>query len=272
MEHSRRMSDVAAEIGLCLLLSAADGEISDEELGALTSRIGELLGDDFAPARLSALVDGELSRIADAGADGYVASLVDRIPAARRQEAMEAACSIACADGLSPEEEEMLRLAGKALDVDVDAVLERGSRFDTDPVPASAESHDDPPDETTALVAARLLGSGWSDPMAQLRAAGIHVEGFGALALQYESPTKHVLRVEHHTCDGSVHFHVTDELDVGADFVLYAVAGIDPLIDALVAMQERVTLDTLEDEMRAVMDVARVCAIRDGERVELTRS
>lgn len=266
------MSDVAAEIGLCLLLSAADGEISDEELGALTSRIGELLGDDFVPTRLSALVDGELSRIADAGADAYVASLAERIPPARRQEAMEAACSIACADGLSAEEEEMLRLAAKALDVDVDAVLERGSRFDTLPVPSSAESHDDPPDATTAIVAARLLGSGWSDPMAQLRAAGIHVEGFGALALQYESPTKHVLRVEHHTCDGSLHFHVTDELDVGADFVLYALGSVDALLDALVAMQDRVTLESLESEIRPLMAVARVCAIRDGERVELTQS
>jgi len=109
---------VEAEIGLCLLFSAADGEISEAELFALTTRVGHLLGDDFPLGRLQALVENELSKIEDAGADGYVATLPDRIAPDRRFEAIRAACKVACADGLSPEEEEMVREACAALGVD----------------------------------------------------------------------------------------------------------------------------------------------------------
>jgi tellurite resistance protein len=108
----------AAEIGLCLLLAAADGEISEPELQALTTRVGELLGEEVAFGRLERVVVGELSRMADRGADEYVAELPSRIPVERRVEALRAACTIACADGLSPEERDMLRDAARALEVD----------------------------------------------------------------------------------------------------------------------------------------------------------
>jgi uncharacterized tellurite resistance protein B-like protein len=264
-------SSAAAEIGLCLLLCAADGEISDEELGALTSRIGQLLGDDLAPVRLSAMVDGELSSIADLGADEYVVRLRDRIPEGRRVEAVEAACSIACADGLSPEEEEMLRLAGKVLDVDVDRVIERVGRQDTVHAPSPDDAHDDEPDATTALIADRLGARGWADPMKQLRDAGIKVGGFGAIALEYEAPNRHVLRLEHHTCDGSLHLHVTDDSDMGADFVLFADGREGALIEAIVAQQDLFSLDRIEEQIGKLMEVARVCVVRDGELTEMTR-
>jgi len=111
--------DASAEIGLCLLFSAADGEISEAELFALTTRVGHLLGDDFPLGRLQGLVENELGKIEDLGADGYVATLPDRIAPDRRFEAIRAACKVACADSPSPEEEEMVREACTALGVDI---------------------------------------------------------------------------------------------------------------------------------------------------------
>lgn len=119
----RMKPGVEAEIGLCLLFSAADGEISEAELFALTTRVGHLLGDDFPLGRLQTLVETELAKIEDIGADGYVATLPDRIAPERRFEAIRAACKVACADGLSPEEEEMVREACTALGVEVRDVV-----------------------------------------------------------------------------------------------------------------------------------------------------
>lgn len=114
---------VEAEIGLCLLLSAVDGEISDEELAALTTRIGELLGDNFNPMKLPALIDRELASIGAYGVDEYVAKLPERILPERRREALHAATVVAVADGLAPEEEEVLRQVAKALELDADAII-----------------------------------------------------------------------------------------------------------------------------------------------------
>lgn len=255
---------VAAEIGLCLLLSAADGEISDEELGALTTRVGELLGDDFAPSRLTSIVDGELSSIADVGADDYVAKLPERIPEARRFEAVAAACAIACADGLSPEEEEMLRLAASALAVDVDKVIERVGRKDTIHMPVVPDLHDDEPDEITEMIGERLGRAGWTDPMQELRTAGIKVGGFGALALHYTNAPGHVLRLEHHPCDGSIHLHVTGADDVSVDFVLYPDGRDAAVTERLAEIQDVLDLDNVEQHMTALMQIARVRVVRNA--------
>ncbi len=119
-----RARGVEAEIGLCLLLSAVDGEISDQELAALTTRIGVLLGETFDPMRLPALIDGELERIGGLGVDDYLVELSKRIVPERRYEALRAACAVAIADGLAPEEDEVLRQAARALELDADAILE----------------------------------------------------------------------------------------------------------------------------------------------------
>lgn len=119
---------VEAEIGLCLLLSAVDGEISDEELAALTTRIGELLGDNFNPMKLPALIDRELASIGAYGVDEYVSKLPARILPERRLEALRAAAVVAVADGLAPEEEEVLRQVATALELDADAIIAEATK------------------------------------------------------------------------------------------------------------------------------------------------
>ena len=106
-----------AEIGLCLLLAAADGDVSEEEIGALSSRLGTLLGDDYPALAAGVIADGEIDRMGTLGPDRYVASLASRIPEARRKRALRAALVVAHADGLAPEEERMFRDAAAALGV-----------------------------------------------------------------------------------------------------------------------------------------------------------
>jgi len=98
-----------AEIGLCVLLAAADGDISEEEIGALSSRLGSILGDEFSAIALGAIVEDEISKMSEVGPDRYVRTLVDRLPQARRVRALRGALVIAFADGLAPEEEQMFR-------------------------------------------------------------------------------------------------------------------------------------------------------------------
>lgn len=104
-----------AEIGLCLLLAAADGDVSEQEIGALSSRLGTLLGDDYPALAAGVIADGEIDRMGSLGPDRYVASLAERIPEARRKRALRAALVVAHADGLAPEEERMFRDAATAL-------------------------------------------------------------------------------------------------------------------------------------------------------------
>ncbi|MDB4939476.1 MAG: hypothetical protein JWP87_6448 [Labilithrix sp.] len=261
---------IEAEIGLCILFSAVDGEISDKELGALSNRVGHLLGDDFDVMRLPALLDGELGSISEQGVDGYVAKLPSRIPTEHRFEAVRAACAVACADGLAPEEEEVVRQVCGVLDVDADDVIDAvGARNDT--IAAAGDTHDDEPNAETKLIADTLVPRGWVDPMQSLRDAGISVSGFGALALQYESPKGHLLRVEHHTCDGSIHFHVTDDSDGGSDLVLFPDGRAKDVLAAIVAMQDEVTLESIEAQIVKLQAVSRVCIFNGESLVEIQK-
>ena len=110
IEHAK-MSESArhAEIGLCVLLAAADGEVSESEIGALSSRLGRLLGDEFPAIALGAIVEAEISKMGELGPERYVRTLVDRLPHARRLAALRGALVVAFADGLAPEEEQMFR-------------------------------------------------------------------------------------------------------------------------------------------------------------------
>jgi uncharacterized tellurite resistance protein B-like protein len=261
---------IEAEIGLCILFSAVDGEISEKELGALSSRVGHLLGDDFDVMQLPALLEGELGSISDNGVDDYVAKLPDRIPSERRYEAVRAACAVACADGLAPEEEDVVRQVCGVLDVDADDVIGAvGARNDT--IAAAGDAHDDEPNETTTLIAESLVARGWVDPMQSMRDAGITVSGFGALALQYQSPNGHLLRVEHHTCDGSIHFHVTDAEDSGSDLVLFADGREKDVVSAILALQDEVTLDNLDQQIPRLQRVARVCIFQGEGYMEIEK-
>lgn len=261
---------IEAEIGLCLLFSAVDGEISEQELGALSSRVGHLLGDDFDVMRLPGLVEGELGSMAEEGVDDYVAKLPARIPSERRYEAVRAACVVACADGLAPEEEQVVRQVCDVLEVDADDVIHAvGARNDT--IAAAGDSHDDEPDDKTRLIAAELVPTGWVDPMQSMRDAGISISGFGALALQYQAASGHLLRVEHHTCDGSIHLHVTDEADTGSDLVLFPDGKEHEVLGVISAMKDVVTLDNLEQWIAKLLGVARVCIFQGETLVEIER-
>jgi tellurite resistance protein len=257
-----------AEVGLCLLLAAADGEISDDELAVLTTRVGKLLGEDFPLRELEGVLEGEMEAIAEIGVDAYLEKLPPRILAERRFEALRAACEVACADGLSPEEEEMLRAAGVALDIDV-ATIVGTTGYKKTLHAGDKDAHEDEPNERTREIAERLLASGWTDPLKELRDAGIGVSGFGALALQYECPNGHLLRLEHHTCDGSLHFHVTDATDNGPDYVIFAEGRELDAVGAIVALQDSVSVETLDQHLPALSRLGRVCVTRDGELVDL---
>ena len=264
-------SSIEAEIGLCILFSAVDGEISEKEIGALSNRVGHLLGDDFDVMRLPALLDGELGSISEHGVDHYVAKLPGRIPAGRRYEAVRAACVVACADGLAPEEEEVVRQVCVVLEVDADEIIGGvGARNDT--VAPAGETHDDEPNASTKLIEEELVRHGWVDPMQSLRDAGVALSGFGALALQYESPNGHLLRVEHHTCNGSLHLHVTDESESGTDLVLFPDGRESELVSALASMQDAITLETLDAHIGVLNSVARVCIFQGASLVEIEKS
>jgi uncharacterized tellurite resistance protein B-like protein len=263
---------IGAEIGLCLLFSAVDGEISDKELGALSNRLGHLLGDDFDVMRLPGLVESELGSLAEEGVDGYVGKLPARIPADRRYEAVRAACVVACADGLAPEEEEVVRQVSAVLEVDPeDIIVAVGSRRADDTIGPADDSHDDEPDDNTKLIADKLISTGWIDPMQALRDAGVGVSGFGALALQYESPNGHLLRVEHHTCDHSIHLHVTDAEDTGSDLVVFPDGRERDVLGLIEAMQDVVTLADLEPWIAKLLSVARVCIFQGETLVDIER-
>jgi uncharacterized tellurite resistance protein B-like protein len=119
------VNGVRAEIGLCLLFSAVDGDISMRELGALSSRLGVLLGDDADPLALPDLIEGEMRRIERGGVDAFVAELPKRIAPERRFEAVLAACVVAAADGLAPEEHDVLREVCGVLGVEAGEILAR---------------------------------------------------------------------------------------------------------------------------------------------------
>lgn len=259
--------DASAEVGLCLLLAAADGEVSDDELLVLTTRIGKLMGDDFVGG-LEDLVEGELHAISDGGVDAYLAALSARIAEPRRVEALRAACEVACADGLSPEEEDMLRAAGRALDVDVAAIVGMIGYRKT--LHADSDAHTDEPDERTHRIGERLGAGGWSDPMKDLRAAGIAPTTFGAIALEYRAPNGHMLRVEHHTCDGSVHLHVLDPSDSGPEYVIFPEGREGELADAIVAMQDDISVSNAAERIPALLDLGRVCVAQGGALVDLS--
>jgi tellurite resistance protein len=119
MQHST-MGDSArhAEIGLCVLLAAADGDVSESEIGALSSRLGRLVGDEFPAIALGAIVESEITKMGELGPDRYVRTLVDRLPQARRLAALRGALVVAFADGLAPEEEQMFRDVATELGVE----------------------------------------------------------------------------------------------------------------------------------------------------------
>ena len=80
--------------------------------------------------------------------------LPERIPSERRYEAVRAACAVACADGLAPEEEEVVRQVCVVLEVDADEIIGRvGARNDT--IAPVGTTHDDEPNAITTTSSRR---------------------------------------------------------------------------------------------------------------------
>lgn len=109
MLHHPMLNDSVrrAEIGLCVLLAAADGDVSEQEIGALSSRVGRLVGDEFPVIAIGMIVEGEITRMSELGPERYITTLVDRLPEPRRVPALRGALAVAASDGLAPEEESM---------------------------------------------------------------------------------------------------------------------------------------------------------------------
>lgn len=104
-----------------MLLAVADGDVSEKEIGALSTRLGSLFGDEFPAVALGAMVDAEISKMGDLGLERYVKTLVDRLPQSRRAQALRGALAVAYADGLAPEEESMFRDVATELGIDAAA-------------------------------------------------------------------------------------------------------------------------------------------------------
>ncbi len=128
----------AAEIGLCLLLASADGVVSDAEVGALSARLGALLGDLVSPLVMHEVLATEMASLDEIGPDDYVASLVRRLPEPSRSRALRNALRVAHADGLSDDERVAFREAAVAMglgDARISAMLASEGRYESD-VPA----------------------------------------------------------------------------------------------------------------------------------------
>jgi tetratricopeptide (TPR) repeat protein len=102
------------------------------------------------------------------------------------------------------------------------------------------------------LVDETLRAAGWIDVLEGYARTGIEVSGLGEVALQYPNDArKTLLRLEHHAKgpDGvpELHFHVTDERDVGPDLVLRPRQNLREVLDTIVALQGDITLANLND-------------------------
>lgn len=131
----------SAEIGLCLLLASADGVVSDAEVGALSARLGALLGDLVSPLVMHEVLAAEMASLDEIGPDDYVASLVRRLPEPGRPRALRNALRVAHADGLSDDEREAFREAAVAMGLGegrIAAMLASEGRYESDVPPWSS--------------------------------------------------------------------------------------------------------------------------------------
>lgn len=130
-----------AEIGLCLMLACADGQVSDAEVGALSARVGALLGELVSPFLMHEILLAEMASLDAIGPDDYLASLAARLPEDARPHALENALRVALADGLTEDERTSFLEAASALGLDetrARAMLARLGTFQSDVPPWSA--------------------------------------------------------------------------------------------------------------------------------------
>jgi uncharacterized tellurite resistance protein B-like protein len=113
-----------AEVGLCVLLAVADGDISEREIWALSGRLGSILGEEFPAMALGAIIEAEISEMSALGPERYIQTLVERLPQERRVRALRGALVVAAADGLAPEETRMFQ--DVAVELSIDAATAAG--------------------------------------------------------------------------------------------------------------------------------------------------
>lgn len=125
--------------------------------------------------------------------------------------------------------------------------------------------------DDAARIKSTLSSAGWHDAFDGYAESGINVSGFGEVALQYANDADDtLLRLEFHAAgpDGvpEIHFHVTDEDDVGPDFVLRFGERLDAVLAAIVSVQDKLTLETInEGPLATILDVCpRMYHVRDG--------
>lgn len=108
------MQDKRPEIGLCVLLAASDGDVSEAEIRELSTRLGTLLGNEVNALAVGVAVDEEIGRMHALGVERYIEELVRRMSGRDAVPALRAALAIAIADGLAPEEESMFHEVASA--------------------------------------------------------------------------------------------------------------------------------------------------------------
>jgi tetratricopeptide (TPR) repeat protein len=125
--------------------------------------------------------------------------------------------------------------------------------------------------EDAARIKRTLLVAGWHDAFEGYAEAGIEVSGFGEVALQYANEAEDtLLRLEFHSQgpDGvpEIHLHVTDESDVGPDFVMRFGDNLDALLATIIEVQDTLTLETINDgALGRILDACpRTYHLRDG--------
>jgi tellurite resistance protein len=113
--YAALMTSHEAEVGLWMVLIGADGEITDEELAAMSEAARVRFGDRLAVGEVSVLATQAQQRIERIGARAYLHELVHDLPRSSPQAVLDTAMSIARADSLAPEERDLLRFVAREL-------------------------------------------------------------------------------------------------------------------------------------------------------------
>ncbi len=261
-----RPGDVA---GACYCIAAADGELHEAEARQLAEQVRELTGGGVSLDEIEGLVKAAHDELGRVGLDAYLRGLGGGLSVDARSQLLGAAAAIAAADGaLAKEERHVYFKLAAALDFahdKADVILSAV----TQPPPATKRSPGEAGADAAAetkQIADALGAAGWSDPLASLVEVGIEVESFGAAAFQYANRHGAILRLEHHPEGRTVHVHMTDEDDVGADLVVDYGSRLGELLRAVVALQDDVQPGAFEEHVRALAAVcADAPAAREGE-------
>ena len=112
------MTEREAEIGLWMALVSADGKVTDAELDVMFEAGERRFGSQLRLGEMSATAARAQQRIDRVGAHAYVVEIAPYLPRASARELLATAADIALADGLSSEEEKLIRHVAHVLSID----------------------------------------------------------------------------------------------------------------------------------------------------------